>query len=211
MSSHKRKPLFISFEGVDGAGKSTQVKLLKTALENLGNTVCITREPGGDRVGETVRSLLLHEEMYLHTELLLFLAARAQNTEMVIRPALVRGEFVISDRYIDSSVAYQGYARGLDPSVVEAMNRFATNSLLPDITILLDVDPEIGLNRQQARNRMEEEGIQFLAKAREGFLAIASKYPSRIRIINALNQPESVHEEIFALISGYIKEQKEFN
>lgn len=209
MSSNHLKPLFISFEGIDGAGKSTQVKLLKTALESRGIGVCVTREPGGDRVGETVRTLLLNEQMYLHTELLLFLAARAQNTETVIRPAILRGEFVICDRYIDSSVAYQGYARGLDPEVVETMNLFATNSLLPDITILLDLDPEIGLDRQQDRNRMEEEGVQFLSMAREGFLAIAEKYRSRIRIINALNQPESLHEEIFAHISGYINEQKD--
>jgi dTMP kinase len=179
--------LFITFEGVEGAGKSTQAALLRDALRSRGLQVCALREPGGTPIGESIRSLLLSEKdpVTLRAELLLFLAARAQLVEMVIRPRLAVGETVICDRYIDSTTAYQGYARENDLDLVMKMNEFATGGLKPDVTFLLDLDPSVGLDRQKERNRMEAEAIAFHERVREGFLAIARAEPDRVIIIDA--------------------------
>ncbi|CCW35923.1 thymidylate kinase [Chthonomonas calidirosea] len=190
----------ITFEGIDGAGKSTQLSLLRQVLQQKGYEVLVTREPGGDAVGEEVRRLLLQQCMVPRAELLLFLASRAQNTEVVIRPALASGIIVLCDRYIDSSVAYQGYGRDLHPETIEQLNNFATNSLVPDLTILLDLPPEIGLERQTQKNRMEEAGLTFLQRVREGYLLLAQKYPERIRTLDARRPPEEIHREVCTLV-----------
>src|SRR5580658_5062208 len=132
--------LFITFEGVEGAGKTTQIALLKQFMERSGHSVRLTREPGGDVVAEGVRSLVLHADLTPRSELLLFLASRSQNVERVIRPALEAGDSVICDRFIDSSIAYQGYGRGIGRDTVAALNDFATSGLMPDLTVLLDLD-----------------------------------------------------------------------
>lgn len=198
--------IFLTFEGIDGAGKSKQISLLCTALEHNGYNVRVTREPGGDSVGEGVRNLLLHQRMCSKAELLLFLASRAQNTESVIVPALKDGYIVLCDRYIDSSVAYQGYARGLPPEEVIRLNRFATDDLIPDLTFLLDISPALGLARQKDGNRMEAEGVEFMQRAREGFLAIAAAGPGRVILLDASLTSDVLHTAILHHVYGLLQD-----
>ena len=177
--------MFVTFEGVEGAGKTTQIRLLRDSLTAAGQNVCVTREPGGDALAEGIRNLLLHVAMTPRAELLLFLASRAQNVEAVIRPHLAAGGIVLCDRYIDSSVAYQGHARGLGQDNTAHLNTFATHDLVPDLTFLLDLAPEVGLARQQERNRMEAESLEFHQRVREGYLAEAANNASRFCILDA--------------------------
>ncbi len=183
----------MTFEGVEGAGKTTQIALLKAALERQGRRVCVTREPGGDAVAEGVRQLLLSQEMSPRAELLLFLASRAQNVERVIKPELEQGAVVLCDRFIDSSVAYQGVARGLGRDTVAELNAFATGGLVPDITFLLDLDVETGLSRQTDRNRMEEESLAFHLHVRQGYLQEAQRSPGRFCVLDAALPPDELH------------------
>jgi len=188
--------LFVTFEGVEGAGKTTQIALLRASLERDGLSVCVTREPGGGALGESVRLLLLHTDMTPRAELLLFLAARAQNVEQIIRPHLAAGGIVLCDRFIDSSVAYQGCARGLGAQVVTRLNVFAVHGVVPDLTLLLDLPPELGLARQTEHNRMEAQGMEFHRRVREGFLAIARNCPHRFHVLNALEPVETIQAAI---------------
>ena len=197
-----RQGLFVTFEGGEGVGKTTQIALLRSALERDGETVCVTREPGGDSVSEAVRRLLLTSDMTPRAELLLFLASRAQNVEYVIRPHLLRGGIVLCDRYIDSSVAYQGMARGLGMEAVAHLNTFATNGLVPDLTFLLDLDPAAGLARQPDHNRMENEGLVFHQRARQGFLAAAANEPVRIVVLDAMLPVDSLQAQIYACVAS---------
>ena len=194
--------LFITFEGVEGAGKSTQIELLRTALEEQGLRVLVTREPGGEPVAEAIRKVLLHTEEHVEplTELLLFLAARAQITERVIRPALRAGTIVLCDRYLDSTTVYQGYARGLDLEMVRLLNRVATGGQLPDITIVLDLDERVGIARQASRNRMEREDLAFHRAVRQGYLAEAAREPERFHVVNAEQSVQCVHAEVLAIV-----------
>ena len=194
--------LFITFEGVEGAGKTTQIALLLDCLRELGQDVRVTREPGGDAVAETVRRLLLEREMAPRAELLLFLAARAQNVDRVIRPHLAAGGTVLCDRFIDSSIAYQGYARGLGRDTVFHLNAFAIDGLLPDLTILLDLPPEIGLSRQMDRNRMEAESLEFHVRVREGFLREAENNPARFCVLDATQEAAALHASIRERVSA---------
>lgn len=200
-----KRGFFITFEGVEGAGKSTQIRLLKAALEAEGRVVCMTREPGGDKVAEGIRHLLLSQEMTARAELLLFLAARAQNVELVVRPHLEAGGVVLCDRFIDSSVAYQGVARGLGRESVALLNAFAANNLSPDMTILLDLSPEIGLARQQDRNRMESESLDFHRAVREGFLEEARRHQSRFRVFSADMDVATLHGRILQTVMDALK------
>lgn len=197
--------LFVTFEGVEGAGKSTQIALLRDWLAQEGFDVCVTREPGGDAVAEAIRTLLMQAEMTPRAELLLFLAARAQNAERVIRPQLAAGGVVLCDRYIDSSVAYQGRARGLGRDTVAHLNSFAIDGLVPDVTLLLDMPPEIGLARQSDRHRMEEEALEFHQRVREGFLQEAENSPERFRVLDALRPVDAVHVEIREIIADRLR------
>lgn len=194
--------LFITFEGVEGAGKTTQVERLRSALEERGHRVTTTREPGGEPVAESIRAVLLNgiHPIAGAAELLLFLAARAQVTSNVIAPRLQEGQIVICDRYIDSTAAYQGHGRGNDIELVGRLNDFATVGIRPDLTILLDLDPGVGLNRQQDHNRMEAESLDFHLRVREGFLEEARKNPQRFRVIDADQPPDSVHAQILAAV-----------
>lgn len=187
---------FITFEGGEGAGKSTQIVLLRKALEQDGHRVTLTREPGGDKVSEGIRTLLLSNEMSPRAELLLFLGARAQNVEEVIRPALNRGEIVLCDRFIDSSAAYQGVARGLGRDIVASLNQFAVSGVIPDVTFLLDIDPEVGLNRQNVITKMEMEALEFHFLVRKGFLDEAQRDPNRICVLDADRSSELIHFDI---------------
>lgn len=202
------KGKFITFEGGEGCGKSTQVQRLKAALERKGISVLLTREPGGTRLAEQIRSLLKDEAEDPpcdRAELLLFLAARAQLVKNVIRPALAAGTWVVSDRFSDSTLAYQGYGRGLSLDVIRAANDFACEGLKPDRTILLDVDPVTSQARMRGReastntkaDRIERAGDDFHARLRKGFLELAAAEPSRIVTIDASGTEDDVWERVW--------------
>ena len=195
-------PYFITLEGPDGSGKSTQARLLAEALDPP-RRIKLTREPGGDPVSEEIRRILLDgadHSVVDRTELFLYLAARAQHTERVIRPSLEAGLTVVCARYIDSTVAYQGYGSGLDLELIHRMNAFATGGLVPDLTLLLDIDVETGLRRQQQWNRMERKAVDYHIRVRQGFLEEARLNPGRIVVIDASQDADTVHCAILACI-----------
>ncbi len=204
---HGLPGLFVALEGGDGAGKSTQAALLCRALEAGGRTVVRTREPGGTPIGETLRSLVLehgHGEIDARTEALMFAASRAAHVHQVILPALRRGEVVVCDRYIDSSVAYQGAGRGLGAQAVLDVNLWATEGLRPDLTVLLDVDPAEGRSRRTAgaaaEDRLEAEPDGFHAAIRDAFLDLARQAPERYLVLGASGRPEELHDAILAAL-----------
>ena len=193
----------IAFEGVEGAGKSTQLDLLRDELERRGHEVVVTREPGGTPVGERVRAVLLDPAVDLdpRAEALLFAAARAQLVEQVIRPALERGAVVLCDRYLDSSLAYQGGGRGLGRGPVEEVNRFATGGLLPDLVVLLDLDPAEGLGRHAARrDRIEVEGLGFHRRVRDAFRELAAGDPDRFAVVDGAAPADRVAAGVLAAV-----------
>lgn len=193
---------FITFEGVEGCGKTTQLKRAQQYLEQRGCTVLATREPGGSRLGEAIRAILLdpnHPNMAASAELLLYAAARAQHVSEIIRPAIAAGRFVLCDRYADSTTAYQGAGRRLAPEDLAVLHGIATGGLQPDLTILLDLPVEIGLERAHLRghyDRIEQEALDFHARVRQGFLAIAEREPGRVRVVDAVPDQETVAAEV---------------
>jgi dTMP kinase len=212
----KRAPaagLFVAFEGVEGAGKGTQIRLAQEWLEEQGADVLVTREPGGTEVGEQLRKVLLgHDTGHLEpkTEALLFAASRAQLVMTVIRPALAEGKVVIADRYIDSSVAYQGWARGLGEQDVLTLNVWATQGLFPDLVILLHLEPEAGLLRSlEEPDRIEMEGGDFHAKVADAYLRIAEEHPERFVVVDADGPPEQVHDKVVEALKHVVKEREE--
>ena len=203
--------LFIAFEGGDGAGKSTQAAELARTLAARGMTVLRTREPGGTPIGEKLRSLVLdhgHGHIDAHTEALIFAASRAAHASQVIRPALARGETVLTDRYIDSSVAYQGAGRSLGADAVRTLNEWATSGLLPDLTVLLDVDPAVGRQRRTAgdapEDRLESEADDFHARIREAFLNLAAARPERYLVLPAHLPVAELAARILASVDGLL-------
>jgi len=205
--SEPRTGLFIAFEGGDGAGKSTQAALLTQSLQDAGVTVVRTREPGGTPVGEKLRSLVLehgHGQIDARTEALIFAASRAAHVEQVIRPALERGDVVVCDRYIDSSVAYQGAGRNLGTGEVRSVNEWATGGLVPDLTVLLDVDPEAGRSRRTAadaaEDRLESEPDSFHGSIRGAFLALADASPGRYLVLDAAAPVGELSRKILARV-----------
>ena len=203
------KGIFISFEGSEGCGKSTQILRLAQRIQALGREVVQLREPGGTPIGETIRHLLKHDEtagaMTPEAELLLFAASRAQLVREVIRPALERGCIVLCDRFLDSTTVYQGVARRLEADQVAAINRFAIGGTWPDLTLLLDLDATEGwrraATRSQEKDRMEQEGAEFYEAVREGYLMLASAHPERIAIIDASGNIETVEAQIAATLN----------
>ena len=202
----KSRGLFITLEGIDGSGKTTQFKRLVQHLRRLGYKVRATREPGGTAVGEKVRAILLASQNHLSplTELALFYAARAQHIEDVIRPALERGEVVVSDRFNDCSFVYQGYARGLGVGVVRLLDRAICGPIQPDLTLVLDLDARVALERALRRerrrgskqSRFEAEGLKFQVRVREGYRALTRREPQRVRLIRADRPPDEVEADI---------------
>jgi dTMP kinase len=192
--------MFLTFEGLDGSGKSTQAELLRARLERSGREVVSTREPGGTPVGEAVRMLLLEgADMTPWAEAALFAAARAEHAARVIRPALDRGADVVCDRYIDSSLAYQGAARGLGVDEVLELNLRATGGLLPDRTFLLLVEPEVGAARLgEAPDRIEREGLEFQRLVDLGYRALVERFPERIVALDGSLDPEEIAERVAA-------------
>lgn len=197
-------------EGPDGSGKTTQISLLKALFEQKGYEVVQTREPGGTRISDGIRAMLLdplHSEMTSRTEALLYMAARAQHTAELIRPALDRGAVVISDRYADSTLVYQGAARGLPEEELIWLNRFATEGLVPDLTLLLDGDTDRLTRRvadRGAQDRLDRESLEFHRRVREGFLTLAARYPDRFRVIRADREIEAVRQDIEDRISDFL-------
>ena len=197
----------IAFEGVEGSGKSTQLELLRRLLEERGREVVVTREPGGTPAGERVRALVLDPAVVRHprAEALLFAAARAELVEAVIRPALERGAVVLCDRYLDSSLAYQGGARGLGRGPVEQVNRFATGGLLPDLVVLLDLDPAAGLARRaRDPDRIEAQDLGFHRRVRDAFRDLAAAEPGRFAVVDAAAPVEEVADQIRAAVLGLL-------
>jgi dTMP kinase len=201
--------MFITFEGIEGAGKTTQIRLLADRLERSGRPVVVTREPGDGPLGPDLRRLVLTPPggatVDERTELMLMLADRAQHVAFVIRPALAAGSTVICDRYADSSVAYQGAGRGLDEHFVRAANHFVTGGLVPDITVLLDLDASTGLARQTDRNRMEEETLAFHGRVRAGFQKLAESEPARFVVVDGGRPQDVIQTEIWRAVEPRLK------
>lgn len=203
-----KQSLFISFEGIDGCGKSTQIELLRQKLAEMNFETVFPREPGGTAIGERLRAILLDKEssgMTARTELLMFLASRAQNCREAIAPALAEGKIVICDRFMDSSVAYQGYGRGLGAEAVKQLNHFAVEEVVPDLTILLDLSVDLAKVRMDVRdvgngNRLDLESEQFMSRTREGFLQIAREEAGRVKIVDASGSVEEVQTQIWELV-----------
>jgi dTMP kinase len=205
---------FITLEGIDGCGKSTQLAMLADALRALGNRIVVTREPGGTTIGERIRELLSSDataSIQPATELLMIVGARAQHVADVIRPSLEGGLIVISDRYTDSSVAFQGYGRGLDLAMIDNVNLIATGGLTPDLTILFDLEAKeaqarldarrIGVpDRKPALAYLDELELEFHTRVREGYLKIAAANSARVKIVDASVTPEKMHAQVMALV-----------
>jgi len=214
-TNQMRRGLFITLEGIDGTGKSTQLRLLVQHLKKRGLPVQVTREPGGTKLGERIRKILLDSKtthLSSLAELALMYAARAQHLEEVIRPALARGEIVVSDRYNDASLAYQGYGRKLGARTVRAFDRVVSGRTQPDLTILLDLAPRLSLGRAEGREsqrksnqgRFEAQGLDFHTRVRRGYLAIAHKEPRRVKVVRADEPVEDVQAEIRELIDNFL-------
>lgn len=204
--------LLITFEGMEGSGKTTQIQRLSAVLTQAGYAVCVTREPGGTPISEQIRKIFLnpnHHEMVSTTELLLIAAARAQHVSEIILPALQSGKIVISDRFSDATIVYQGFRCGLDLDLVRDLNRIATDDLSPDRTFVLDLPVEIGLERvrqrQSAMNRLDLEDFESHNRVREAYLAIASQEPGRIKIIDAQVNVDSIHKLIKTEIDNLLR------
>jgi dTMP kinase len=204
------KGIFISFEGIEGTGKSTQAKLLYQYLLDKGYEVLLTEEPGGTKIGLDIRGVLLsvdHKGMTPLTELLLYNASRAQHIQEVILPALKQGAIVLTDRFTDSTFAYQGYGRGIDLDLLNSIDRIATNCLRPDLTVLLDIDAETGLLRNRGINkidRLELEDIEFHRRVRDGYHKLAAKEPERIKLIDVSGVIEEIHGRIVRIVTAFL-------
>ena len=201
----------ITFEGIDGSGKSTQIKMLEHEFNNLGVEYKTFREPGGTELSEKIRVILLDKEnieLISTAESLLFAAARAQLTAEKIKPTIENGKFVICDRFIDSTIAYQGYGRGLDIKQLEEINHIATAGLTPDITFILDISPEAAAERiiAEAPDRMEGTGVEFFRRIREGYHLIKDQNPNRYRVINGEQSIENVFKEIKKIVINIFEE-----
>ena len=193
--------MFVTFEGSDGSGKTTQIHLLEDYLRNRGQPVLLTREPGGTNIGERIRQVLLdnaHKQMHARTETILFNAARTQLIEQVIRPALLEDKVVLCDRFADSTVAYQGYGRKQKIVELERLIEFATGGLRPDLTIYLDLPPEEGLRRKLAdyRNRLDVQGLSFYRRVEAGYHQLIAEQPERWAVIDASRPREEIHHDV---------------
>lgn len=206
------KGFFITLEGGDGAGKTTVIGRVREYLQLQKRPYLVTREPGGIEIAEKIRSIILnpaHTAMDARTEALLYAAARSQHLAEVVEPALRQGRIVLCDRFVDSSLVYQGNARGLGVKAVRSINKFATGGLAPDLTLYLDVDPEVGLSRISANqdrevNRLDMESLAFHRKVREGYLAIADEEPQRVVVLDANRPLESVEQDVLQVLKERI-------
>ncbi len=199
-----KKGLFITFEGADGCGKTTQIKLVKDYLEKSGYEVVLTREPGAKGLGEKIREILLNYDGIVsdRCESFLFLADRAQNIDTIVNPAVEKGKIVLCDRHIDSTVAYQGYGRGLNLERINKLNLLATDGRVPDLTIVFDIDVETSMQRVgKEKDRMESAGIEFHNRVRNGYLEIAKNEPERVKVVDGRESIEKVFENVKDLVN----------
>jgi len=199
--------LFISFEGIDKSGKSTQISLLVYYLKERSYQVVQTCEPGGTRLGKEIERMLLEssvKQISGTAELFLYLADRIEHVNKVIKPALERDKIVISDRFADASLAYQGYGRGLSIHWIDELNKKATQGISPELTFLLDIEPELANKRSKEKDRIENEEIAFHQRVRQGYLEIARLYPNRVKIINSQDSIEDTHLAIRKILSKYL-------
>ena len=197
-----KRGLFLTFEGQDGCGKTTQINLLVDYLKNKGYEVVITREPGCKGLGEKIRNLLLDYDGEVSDvcESFLFLADRAQNVDIIVRKNIEAGRIVISDRHTDSSLAYQGYGRGLDVDRIDMLNNIATRGLKPDLTYVFDVDVDTSMSRVgDKKDRIESAGKDFFNRVRNGYLEISKKEPNRVKVINSVDSIENIHKQVVEL------------
>ncbi|HSO72594.1 MAG TPA: dTMP kinase [Thermodesulfobacteriota bacterium] len=207
--------MFVTFEGIEGSGKTTQIKWLRRVLKERGLSCLVTREPGGTAIGKQIRTILLdqrHKKIQPKTELFLYLADRCQHVAEKIQPALNQGDWVICDRFWDATLVYQGWARGLNLKTLEKLRPLVLNSLVPDLTFLLDCPVAIGLPRAWKRiqrsaqgrreSRFEEEALTFHEKIRQGYLFLARREPQRFRLLDATHSPENIHQEIQGHLFG---------
>ena len=202
-----KRGYFITFEGADGCGKTTQLELLANYLKEKNKEVIITREPGARGLGERIRDILLNcdGEVSDRCESFLFLADRAQHIDIIVNPAVEDGKIVLCDRHIDSSVAYQGYGRGLDIEQIDRLNMIATNGKRPDLTLVFDIDAETSMKRVGTeKDRMESAGIDFFNRVRKGYLELANQEPERIRVLDATKSIEEIHNEVVKIFSELI-------
>lgn len=210
--------MFITFEGIEGSGKTTRIREIAEHLRRNDRAFVATREPGGTEVGARIRAILLdpkNKNLVHKAELLMYMADRVQHVETVVRPALDRGEIVLCDRYADATLAYQGYARGIALSLLRDLHRLLLDDLQPDITILLDLPPKIGLSRawnqidsgarDDAETRFEEENLAFHERVRNGYLDLARRAPARFRIVDASGKAPVVREEILKIVNEMLK------
>ena len=202
-----KKGLFITFEGIDGCGKTTQIELLKESLEKKGYTVLLTREPGAKGLGEKLRAILLNYdgEVSSNCESFLFLADRAQHIDTIIKPAIDKGVIVLCDRHTDSTVAYQGYGRQLDLEQIYQLNKIATNGIIPDITFILDIDIDTSLQRiGKGRDRMENSGREFFERVRKGYIEISEKEPQRVKLLQGNSPIKDIQNKISDYVQGLL-------
>lgn len=210
----RKRGFFITLEGIEGCGKSTQAKRLAAHLRSDGYRIVETREPGGTPFAECIRALLLDsasEPIAPECEAHLICASRSQHVARIIRPALRKGAVVLCDRFSDSTMAYQGYGRQLDLKNLETLNRIATGTVAPDLTLLLDLPVSIGLarrRRERYRNRLDREPRGFYERVRNGYLQLAARHPRRIKIIDANPDPEAVEEEIARVVKGFLTKRR---
>ena len=198
-----KKGLFITFEGTDGCGKTTQIEMLKDYFEKQGRTVLLTREPGAKGLGTKLREILLNYdgEVSPVCESFLFLADRAQHVDTIIKPAVARGEIVLCDRHTDSTVAYQGYGRELDIEQINMLNNIATSGLKPDLTFIFDIDIDTAQKRVgKNKDRMESAGIEFFKRVRNGYLEIAKQEPERVKVLDGSKSIETIHNELLEIL-----------
>lgn len=206
-----QKGLFITFEGADGSGKTTQLNKIKNYLTEEGFDVILTREPGALEIGQKIRNILLHNESFVsdRCEMFLFLADRSQHIDALIKPALTEGKIILCDRHTDSTVAYQGYGRGQDIELLKKLNKIAVDGTEPDLTLLFDVSTEVAQERVgEEKDRMEAAGIEFHKKVRNGYLELQKENPDRIKIINANNDIDKVFEDAKNIIVRLILERR---
>ena len=197
------KGLFITFEGTDGCGKTTQIEMLKDYFEKQGRTVLLTREPGAKGLGTKLREILLNYdgEVSPVCESFLFLADRAQHVDTIIKPAVARGEIVLCDRHTDSTVAYQGYGRELDIEQIKMLNNIATSGLKPDLTFIFDIDIDTAQKRVgKNKDRMESAGIEFFKRVRNGYLEIAKQEPEIVKVLDGSKSIETIHNELLEIL-----------
>lgn len=204
---NNKKGLFITFEGIDGCGKSTQLELVDKYLKEKKYNTVLTLEPGGSDIGKNLRQILLHHNGYVDDvcELFLYLADRAQHIETVVLENTKKGNIVLCDRHIDSTAAYQGYGRGGDIEKINFLNDIATKNIKPDITLLFDVDVKIGQSRVgKEKDRLEKESLEFHKRVRQGYLELAKKFPDRIKVINANLKIDEVFSEVKKVIDSIL-------